>query len=137
MKIQFYIVKGIVECKGKYLVLKRNLKLEFDAGKWECCGGKILEKEKPEETFIRELKEETGLNSEKVKEISVLEGENENVKSKCHVFFAKVSSRKVKIGEDHIAFKWIKPENFKNLELAVFADLLTEYFNNPKKYLVV
>ncbi|VVB79924.1 Nucleoside triphosphatase NudI [uncultured archaeon] len=137
MKKQFYIVKGLVECNGKYLVLKRKFGLEFDAGKWECSGGKIRENEKPEQTFIRELFEETGLNTKKVREISVLEGETDLVKSKCHVFFTKVDSRKVKLGEDHIAYKWIKPENFKNLELATFADLLTEYFNNPKKYLTI
>jgi 8-oxo-dGTP pyrophosphatase MutT (NUDIX family) len=113
------------------------LNLEFDAGKWECSGGKIRDKERPEQTFIRELFEETGLKPEKTKEVSVLEGETDFVKSKCHVFSAKVSSRKVKLGEDHIAYKWIKPENFKNLGLATFADLLTEYFNNPKKYLVL
>ncbi len=131
MKTTFYIVKGIVECNKKYLVLKRNFKLEFDSGKWECSGGKIKSGEKPEETFVRELFEETGLKAEKVKELSVLEGENEFVKSKCHVFFAKVASRKVKIGMNHIAYKWIKSGEFKKLDLATFADLLIEYFNNP------
>lgn len=51
-----------IEKNGKYLMLHRTKKKnDINEGKWIGVGGKIEEKESPEECIVREVKEETGL----------------------------------------------------------------------------
>lgn len=48
------------------LILKRNDKRELYPGKWECGGGQVWEGENFEEAIRRQMKEELGVNVEKV-----------------------------------------------------------------------
>ncbi|MFW9875617.1 MAG: NUDIX hydrolase [Candidatus Thorarchaeota archaeon] len=63
---QFFIVKSlIVNDEGKILLVKRHRPWHKEAhNKWEFPGGKIDFGEKPEETCIREAKEESGVDIE-------------------------------------------------------------------------
>ena len=62
------IVVRVVDChifrwedtKPVFLLLKRS-ENQMYPGIWQCVTGKIEQNEKPHETAIRELKEETGL----------------------------------------------------------------------------
>jgi len=61
---QFFIVKSlIINKEEKILLVKRDRKWHKEShGKWEFPGGKINFGETPEETCIREAKEESGIN---------------------------------------------------------------------------
>ncbi len=61
---QFFIVKSlIINEKGQILLVKRDRKWHKEShGKWEFPGGKIDFGETPEETCIREAKEESGMD---------------------------------------------------------------------------
>ena len=51
-----------IEKDGKYLMLHRTKKKnDINEGKWIGVGGKIEDKESPEECIVREVKEETGI----------------------------------------------------------------------------
>ncbi len=51
-----------IEREEQYLMLCRNKKKnDCNAGKWIGVGGKLEEKESPEDCLLREVKEETGL----------------------------------------------------------------------------
>ena len=51
-----------IEKDGKYLMLHRIKKrLDINEGKWIGVGGKLEDKESPEECLLREVREETGL----------------------------------------------------------------------------
>lgn len=51
-----------IEKDGKYLMLHRTKKADdINEGKWIGVGGKIEEKESPNECVVREVMEETGL----------------------------------------------------------------------------
>lgn len=56
------VTLGYIEKDGKYLMLHRTKKeKDINKDKWIGVGGKIEDKESPEECIIRETKEETGL----------------------------------------------------------------------------
>jgi len=56
------VVKGIVLCNQKMLLLRRSLQDDIDPGVWEGVGGKIEFGETMQEALRREVKEEAGLS---------------------------------------------------------------------------
>ena len=135
MVLGLYITKGLVRYKGKYLLLKKAKDiLPENNGKWECSGGKIKEKEDPQEAILREIKAETGLECKIAKELPILHMRNEKVDSVCRVYVVDAPSDKIKLGGEHSDYKWLKPGEVKKMELVMFADLLLKYFNNAEEY---
>ena len=57
------VTAAIIEKDGKFLIAKRKAGGHL-VGKWEFPGGKIEEKETPEECLRRELLEEFGITAE-------------------------------------------------------------------------
>lgn len=55
------VVKGVIENKGRVLILKRSCADEVAAASWETVGGKIDFGEELEEALAREVKEEAGI----------------------------------------------------------------------------
>jgi|TARA_Y100000310_G_scaffold61961_1_gene57200 8-oxo-dGTP diphosphatase len=134
--MKIYLTKGIVRFKDKYLLLKKVKDMvPENAGKWECSGGKIGKDEGPKKALLREIKEETGLGCEIVKELPFLKMKNDNYESSCHVYLVQSPSDKVKLSPEHSEYIWIRPEEVKDMPLVLFADLLLEYFNHAEKYL--
>jgi len=93
---------------------------------WDFPKGHIEKGEKPEDTAVREVREETGL-----RDINIKEGFKESVKYffkfkgenifKIVTFFlAETKTKKVKISFEHIGFQWLPYQealeqlNFKN-----------------------
>jgi hypothetical protein len=37
--------------------------------------------------------------------------------------------------KEHLDYAWMKSTDVKNMNLVLYASLLLEFFNNPKKYL--
>ncbi len=136
------LVKAIVEYQTKYgkkyLFLQKASDKFFpeNIGKWECSGGLIKPGESSLETINREIKEETGLKFEIIKQLPHLSMKDKNYDSQCDVYLIKALSNKVKINpNEHLMYKWVKAKNVKKMELVLYASLLLEFFNNPKKYL--
>ena len=133
---KIYLTKAIVKFNNKFLFLRKVKDiLPENNGKWECPGGKIDKNEEPEKVVLREVKEETGLKCEIVKELPLLHDIRKGYDSTCHVFLLKSHSDKVRLSLEHSEYKWLKAEEVKNIPLVLFADLLLKYFNNSKTYL--
>ena len=134
MVTEIRLVKAIVRHNDKYLLLKKA-KDEFfpeNIGKWECSGGLI--KVDSKKTILNKLNVETGLESKKIKQLPTLRMTDEHYDSKCDVYLIDVDSEKVILSDEHSDYKWVKAKKVKNMDLVLYANLLLEFFNNPKKY---
>ena len=83
---------------------------------WGFAKGNIEEKENEEQTALREIKEETGLN-----DIVLLKGFKENIawfyrmnnelrRKEAIFFLAETKTKEIKISKEHNDFKWLSYE---------------------------
>ncbi len=134
MKKLIYVVKGLVEHNGRFLLLKKAKDIiPENIGKWECSGGRIKKDEDPAKALLREIKEETGLDCNIERALPPVHMETKDIYNLCHVFLVKAPSKEVKLSEEHSDFRWVKPNEVKNIHLVLFADLLLNYFEMLEK----
>jgi len=99
---------------GKILLLKRSESKDFSPGIWEYVTGRLNQFEEPEDGLRREVMEETGIEVEIVKPISVFHifrgektAENELVGI---MFWCKTDTENVQISDEHSDFRWVTPD---------------------------
>ncbi len=123
---------GIVRQENKYLFIKRN-------GFWDIPKGKIEKNENPEETAIREIKEECGLigdlfiRKKLTDTYHTYEFKNKSVLKKTHWFFldyigSDISNPQLEEGITEI--KWATREEFliiKSKTYPSIIDVLNEF----------
>jgi 8-oxo-dGTP diphosphatase len=119
----FVATKAFIICDDKVLLLRKssNYKDSAHTGKFDVPGGRVELGQKFDESLLREIKEETGLDVEIGKPFFVNEsyptvrGENWQI---IRVFFeCNSKSKDVILSEDHSAFEWIKPEEYVKYNL--------------------
>nr|WP_237212722.1 NUDIX domain-containing protein [Ruegeria lacuscaerulensis] len=98
------------------LLLKRTQTL---AGECSQISGRIEGNEKAWETALRELKEETGLEADKLYSTDICEtyyGVTQNVINVAPVFVAFVKeSAEVTLNFEHSAYRWVRFEDAENM----------------------
>jgi 8-oxo-dGTP diphosphatase len=111
IKLNFASVCIIFNEENKLLLLKRAEEDRWMAGKFALVGGRIEDNEIPEETIIREIKEETNLNVKKPKLIySTIEGD-----TFIYVYVGKTkNSDKIKLNDEHTGYVWVTSSDIKN-----------------------
>src|SRR3989338_915740 len=107
----------------KVLMLKESSKYEDGSNedKWDVVGGRVEPGQRFDESLVREIKEETGLNVKIGKPFSVGEW-RPNVRGEqwqiVATFFECFSdSSEVKLSKDHEDFKWIDPKNYEKYNI--------------------
>ena len=96
------------DAEPKFLMLKRSPQIMY-GGIWQCVTGKIESGEKPVETAIRELKEETGLSPinkwtvDQVNHFYEVEFDRMNL---IPIFGVEVDSLIVNLSDEHRDYKW-------------------------------
>lgn len=119
----FTATKAFIVHNGKVLVLRESSKYEdgSNAGRFDVVGGRVKPGQRFDESLLREIKEETGLdvkigNPFFVNEWRpVVKGEQWQI---VGVFFECIAETdKVILSEDHDEFAWIDPKEFKNYDL--------------------
>jgi 8-oxo-dGTP diphosphatase len=116
----FVAMKAFVVYEGKVLVLQESTKYVdgTNAGKWDVPGGRVNPGESFRDALLREVKEETGLDVEMGAPFMIGEwwpevrGEQWQIIATFSICDAK--SADVKLGEDHAAFVWVEPKDYKN-----------------------
>ena len=99
-------VKGIVRHDNRILIVQRAAG-DSGGGTWECPGGKIDFGEQPEDSLIREIREETGLTVTVDKiayASSILTHPDRQVI--LLVYFCTAVTSHVDLSEEHDAYLW-------------------------------
>lgn len=134
LKILRFCQKAIIEKEGKILILKTS---DIDPAPfmWEVPGGGINWGEDLEVGFKRELAEELGLDFE------VEIGDPIYVSSWVHpyqrdlayavwVFFVcQYKKGEITLCKEHVEYKWIKPEDYKNYPMIEMVKKALEKYN--------
>ena len=114
-------VGAVVICDGKFLLEKR--KNEPGKGKWSIPGGLVELGESVEQTVIREVMEETGLEVEKPEHIDVVDNvvRDENGEIKYHFviidYFVKLKGGTLKAASDAEELKWVSSVDVEKYDL--------------------
>jgi len=92
----------------RYLLLHYFYKSEY----WDFCKGNIEQKENPEDTAKREIKEETGLEKIEIipgfqeKTTWFYKRDKENVLKEVTYFLVETKVKEIKISKEHIGYGW-------------------------------
>lgn len=92
----------------KFLLLKRSDDKIYP-GIWQGVTGKIKDEEPPYKTALRELKEETGLDADKMwtaDKINIFYDAKKNIMNLIPVFGVVVHSKEIILSEEHSEYKW-------------------------------
>lgn len=131
------VVTCFLMYKKKILLLKRSNDVKTYKGHWAGISGYIEKNEKPFETAVKEIVEETGLKITDFK--LVKRGEpikfKDNYKGKffywvIHPFIFSTTKKNIEIDWEHIDYKWILPEEITNFQTV---PKLKEVFESTRK----
>lgn len=119
----FTATKAFIIHNGKVLLLRESQKYAdgSNAGKFDVVGGRVQPGQRFDESLMREIQEETGLNIEIGRPFFVNEwrpvvrGEQWQIIGTFFECFAK--SDKVHLSEDHEEYVWINPKDYKKYDL--------------------
>jgi mutator protein MutT len=129
-------VGAVIIKDGKILLEKR--KNEPGKGKWSIPGGLVELGESVEQTVMREVKEETGLEVEKPEHIDVVDNitRDENGEIKYHFvildYFVKLKGGTLKATSDAEELRWV---TFDEVEKYDLTKTFREFFQRNKQKL--
>ena len=92
----------------KYLLLKRSPNKIYP-NIWQCVTGKIEDGEKAYQTAIREVKEETNLNPDRlwvIEHVNLFFESNKNRMNFIPVFGMEVNNMNIDLSNEHIDYMW-------------------------------
>ncbi len=119
----FVATKAFIVRDGKVLVVRESTKYDdgTNAGRYDVVGGRVEPGQRFDESLIREVKEETGLDVRIGKPFFVNEwrpvvrGEQWQI---VGIFFeCTAPAGEVRLGEDHDASEWIDPAAYKRYNI--------------------
>ncbi len=119
----FAATKAFIIKDGKVLLLRESAKYSdgSNAGKFDVVGGRVEPGQRFDESLLREVKEETGLDVKIGRPFFVNEW-RPNVRGEqwqiIGTFFeCFTDSDEVVLSEDHGEYIWIEPKDFKGVDL--------------------
>ncbi len=121
MKIKSNLIEthtiSVQENKIKYLLMKRSSHEKYP-DIWQMVTGKIHEDEEAFTAALRELKEETNLEVEKlfiVPKVNSFYNSDDDSVCLIPVFVALVKYDQVTLSSEHQAYKWVNKKNAKKM----------------------
>ncbi len=122
MKI-LVVVAAIVRKSNKFLIAQR-----LDSKKWEFPGGKVEWGEAPEQSLVREMKEELGIVVKPVK-VTYVTSHLARAKQIIILFYQSKLVSGIPIAKECLDWKWVSKKDltkyeFEKGDLEVIADLI-------------
>ena len=114
----YLVVTGVVKNKDKLLILRKSLNDFNYPDKWSFCSGYVKEFEAAEDSCLREIKEETGLDAKIVKTGKIIEVIDE-AKGKRWVialYLCEADKTDVKLCHENVSFKWVSLDELDSYE---------------------
>lgn len=114
---------------SEYLLMQREYNKHF-GGMWELtAGGSAFQGETPIECAIRELKEETGIDCEKLQKLGVVVDKNHRSYYFEYLCITEIDKNAITLQTDEtIAYKWVTADYIKNLKATQFATTRIQKF---------
>jgi 8-oxo-dGTP pyrophosphatase MutT (NUDIX family) len=126
------LVKVILDYTNTYLFLKKSPLENYSSkypGKWELPGGKTKTNEHPETTAIREVKEETGINIDKIH--LLYKTTQDQHFDKVYVYYAKLKQKpNIKLSKEHTYEKFLTYKKAIQDPEIIFKDKFIKAINN-------
>lgn len=101
---------------GNILVTQRSANMSLPL-KWEFPGGKVEKDETYEQTIVREIKEELSILITISNKLPVSTYQYPTLSITLIPFVCKLSQGEIKLTE-HLAFRWLNPNNLLDLDWA-------------------
>lgn len=131
-KPRLFIVAALIsriENGEKQVALFQRKSTDVGAGLWEFPGGKIEDKETPEQALVREIEEELSLTAVVQGFFGQNEHEVENRILDLVLYHVQLPNYNWVLN-DHDQYVWVNRQNWKNWEVAPLdIPLLEEFFN--------
>ena len=115
------VVTCFLKYRDRILIARRSKEAGTYKRKWAGISGFIEGDENPIETAHREIKEETGIQRDKV--VLLKRGKSFKVRDEkmgkmwiVHPFLFETMTEKIKLDREHKEYKWIKPSELSNYE---------------------
>ena len=126
--------KVLLRYRDTYLLLKKSRDIHADhRTAWEVPGGKRKPGEDARAAALRELSEETGIDTVRiVAELAPLSLENEGIKTRTRVYLAESDTNKVILSSEHAAYRWMRPEDVDRLKKVIYRDLLKRHLREAE-----
>lgn len=131
-------VNCVLENRGKILIVRRSLEMDFYPGLWSGIAGFLDDGKSLEEKALEELEEELGIRKEDIEKIEfgeVFDQDEPKYKKTWVVHPVLVRAKKAEVRLDWEAqdFKWIDPKDVKNFDLIPgFGNALEKLLNKIK-----
>ncbi|RZK74779.1 MAG: (deoxy)nucleoside triphosphate pyrophosphohydrolase [Pedobacter sp.] len=116
----------IVSEDRKILVTQRSASMSLPL-KWEFPGGKIEKEESPEQTIVREIKEELNIEISMSNKLPSVTHHYENFSIILIPFICKIEHGEIKLSE-HQAFRWLNPNKLLDLDWAEADVPVAQYY---------
>lgn len=117
----------IILSNDKLLLLKRKSKNSPSGYFWAIPAGHREKDESPQDTLIREMKEELGISLksyEKITSFNIRLNEKDFV---YHLYKATLPETKITLSEEHEDFTWVGKEELQGMELEPGADIYVSF----------
>ncbi len=136
--------KALIIQDGKLLVLKSTAEGDIWNGRWELPGGLLEMNENMEDGLEREVMEETGLEISVGPIVAVgdypfkgfiFEGRGSyNVRIIGLAYRCSLKGGEIKLSSEHNEYKWVSPEELKNLEFNPSAKFTIDQYLNQNNF---
>ena len=123
-------MRGIIKNdNGEILILKRHPKSKTDPEMWELPGGKVENGENFTDALVREIKEETNLDSEVGDFGEAVQNDYSHKRTVQLIMYLDDVKGEVEIREEHTDWMWASLDKIKTLEISTSLKKILEKRN--------